>query len=71
MVPIAAMSGTAIMLWPKTGATHYKAQLGLPYQGRAIKVDFLVCWVGPARNWAGGFSSCIRHLGAKKLVLIL
>ncbi len=25
------------MPWPKTGATHYHALLGLPYKGRAIK----------------------------------
>ncbi len=25
------------MPWPKTGATHYHAQLGLPDKGRAIK----------------------------------
>ena len=25
------------MLWPKTGATQYHAQLGLPDKGRAIK----------------------------------
>ena len=26
------------MPWPKTGTTHYHAQLGLPAKGRAIKV---------------------------------
>ena len=25
------------MTWPKTGATHYHAQLGIPDKGRAIK----------------------------------
>ncbi len=30
------------MPWPKTGATHYHAQLGLPDKRRAIK-GFLVC----------------------------
>ncbi len=26
------------MRWPKTDATHYHAQLGIPDKGRAIKV---------------------------------
>ena len=26
-----------IMTWPKTGATHFHAQLGIPDKGRAIK----------------------------------
>ena len=30
------------MPWPKTGATQYHAQLGLPDKGRAIKV-LVVC----------------------------
>ena len=30
------------MPWPKTGATYYKAKLGLPYQGGAIKVGCLI-----------------------------
>ncbi len=30
------------MPWPKTGATHYHAQLGLPDKGRAIIV-LVVC----------------------------
>ncbi len=30
------------MPWPKTGATQYHAQLGLPDKGRAIK-EFVVC----------------------------
>ena len=32
------------MYWPKTGAIHYHAQLGLPVKGRAIK-EWVVCWV--------------------------
>ena len=31
------------MPWPKTGETHYHAQLGPPDKGRAIK-GFVVCW---------------------------
>ncbi len=30
------------MPWPKTGATQYNAQLGLPYKGCAIK-GLVVC----------------------------
>ncbi len=30
------------MPWPKTGATQYHAQLGLPDKGRAIK-GLIVC----------------------------
>ena len=33
------------MPWPQTGATHYHAQLRLPYKGRAIK-GLVVC-----NNW--------------------
>ena len=33
------------MPWPKTGATQYHAQLGLPDKGRAIK-GLVVC-----NNW--------------------
>ncbi len=33
------------MPWPKTGATQYYAQLGLPGKGRAIK-GLVVC-----NNW--------------------
>ncbi len=29
------------MPWPKTGATHYHAELGLPDKGRAIKGLFV------------------------------
>ncbi len=32
------------MPWPKTGATIYQAQLGLPDNGRAIK-GLVVCYV--------------------------
>ncbi len=32
----------ARMPWPQTGATHYHAQLGLPYKRRAIK-GLVVC----------------------------
>ena len=32
------------MPYPKTGRTHYHAQLGLLYKGRAIK-EFVVCYV--------------------------
>ena len=32
------------MFWPKTGATHYHAQLELSYKDRAIK-ELVVCWV--------------------------
>ncbi len=35
------------MPWPRTGETHYHAQLGLPDKGRAIKA-FVVC--AGARN---------------------
>ena len=34
------------MPWPKTGATHYNAQLGLLDKGRGIKV-LLVYWMLP------------------------
>ncbi len=43
------------MPWPKTGATQYHAQLGLPDKGRAIK-GLVVCnsWgsraLGPAKR---------------------
>ena len=30
------------MAWPKTGATQYHAQLGLPYNGHVIK-GLVVC----------------------------
>ena len=33
------------MSCPQTGATHYRAQLGLPYKGRAIK------WLAVCNNW--------------------
>ena len=32
------------MSWPKTGATHYHAQLGLSDKGHAIK-ELIVWWV--------------------------
>ena len=32
------------MSWPKTGATHYHAQLGLSDKGHAIK-ELVVWWV--------------------------
>ena len=32
------------MPWPKTGATYYHAQLGLPDKGHAIK-EMVVYWV--------------------------
>ncbi len=32
-----------VMPWPKTGATHYHAQLGLLDRGCAIK-ELVVCW---------------------------
>ena len=32
------------MTWPKTGAIHYYAQLGLPDKGRAI-IELVVCWM--------------------------
>ncbi len=42
------------MPWPKTGATQYHAQLGLPDKGRAIK-GLVVCnkgsrALGPAKR---------------------
>ena len=39
MVPTAAISAYYYNLqpWPKTGATHYHAQLELPGKGREIK----------------------------------
>ncbi len=33
------------MPWPKTGATQYHAQLGLPEKGRAIK------WLAVCNSW--------------------
>ncbi len=34
------------MSWPKTGATHYHAQLGLPDKGGEInRISFLLCSV--------------------------
>ncbi len=32
------------MHWPKTGATHYYAQLGFSAKGRATK-GLAVCWM--------------------------
>ena len=37
------------MHWPKTGATHYHAQLGLPDKGRAIK-GLVVCYSWDLRH---------------------
>ena len=37
MVPTAAIVRVGEMPWPKTDATHYYAQLGLPGKGCAIK----------------------------------
>ncbi len=43
------------MPWPKTGATQYHAQLGLPDKGRAIK-GLIVCnsWDLEPREWLNG-----------------
>ena len=35
-----------VMPWPKTEASNYHAQLGLPDKGRAIK-ELVVCWALP------------------------
>ncbi len=39
------------MPWPKIGATHYHAQLGLPDKGRAIKVLSRSCTTRPHRSY--------------------
>ena len=51
------------MSWPQTGATHYHAQLGLPYKGRVIK-GLVVCYV----VWPGSMKgidlrTCARYVG--------
>ena len=43
------------MPWPKTGATHYNAQLGLPDKGRAIKW-LIVCWMYLNIIWVFSYS---------------
>ena len=49
------ISDINLMTWPKTGATHYHAQVGLPEKGRAIKV-LVVCYLLRAHEpakWSG------------------
>ncbi len=51
------------MSWPRTVATHYHAQLGLPDKGRAIK-GLVFCfgvWLGSMVGIS--FSTCTRFLG--------
>ena len=49
MVPIVAIHNINRqrrgMLWSKTGATHYNAQLGLPDNSNAIKELSVVCYL--------------------------
>ena len=48
------------MPWPKSGATQYHAQLGLPDKGRAIK-GLVVCnrALGPAKRSGPRFLSTV------------
>ena len=55
------------MTWPKTGTTHYHAQLGLQGKGRAIKV-LVVCyivWLDPSYpiKVRRGLRACARCEG--------
>ncbi len=53
------------MPWPKTGATHYHAQLSLLDSGLAIK-DLVVYWVLPTNTSKSRFTRGVYIYGLKK-----
>ena len=60
------------MPWPKTGATHYHAQLELPDKGRAIK-ELVVCnnWELEPLDMLNGLALCCYQPSPEVLIALL